>query len=59
MKSELARIHCLNRVAAAITEQVLHDFNLKKQDTTNLKREVSGAKMLENWSIYKIGYITR
>jgi hypothetical protein len=61
MKSELARIHCLNRVAAAITEQVLHDFNLKKQDTTNLKREVSGAKMLEkleylqNWIYYKVG----
>lgn len=47
MKSELARIHCINGVAAAITKQMLHDFNLKKQDTTNLKRKVSCAKISE------------
>ena len=58
MKRELAGIHCLNRVAAAIAEQGLHDFNLKIQETTNLKREVSGAKMLGNWSVYESGYIT-
>ena len=54
MKSKLARIHCLDRVAAAITEQVLHDFNLKKQETTNLKREVSNAKMLRKWEYLRM-----
>lgn len=39
MKSKLAWIHCLNGIAAAITKQMLHDFNLKKQEMTNLKKE--------------------
>ena len=46
MKSKLAWIHCLNGIAAAITKQMLHDFNLKKQEMTNLKRKVSCAEML-------------
>ena len=46
MKNKLAWIYCLNGIAAAITKQVLHDFNLKKQEMTNLKRKVSFTKML-------------
>jgi hypothetical protein len=47
MKNKFARIHGSNCIAAAITEQMLHDFNLKKQEMTNLKKKVSYAKMLE------------
>jgi hypothetical protein len=47
MKNKFARIHGSNCIAAAITEQMLHDFNLKKQEMTNLKRKVSYAKMLK------------
>jgi hypothetical protein len=47
MKNKFAWIHRINCVPAAITEQMLHDFNLKKQEMTNLKRKVSYAKMLE------------
>ena len=46
MKEKLAGIYRLNGVAATITKQMLHDFNLKKQEITNLKRKVSYAEML-------------
>jgi hypothetical protein len=46
MKNKFAWIHCSNCIAAAITKQMLHDFNLKKQEMTNLKRKVSYATML-------------
>ncbi len=46
MKSKLAWIHCFNGIAVTITEQMLNDFNLKKQEMTNLKRKVSCAEML-------------
>lgn len=57
MKNKFAGIHCINGIAAAITKQVLHDFNLKKQEMTNLKREVSCAEIMENWIIYEYGHI--
>ena len=47
MENKFAWMHSLNRVSAAITEQICHDFNLMKQETTHLKREVSSARMLE------------
>ena len=47
MKNKFAWIHSLNRVSAAITEQMRHDFNLTNQETPHLKREVSSALMLE------------
>jgi hypothetical protein len=46
MKNKFAWIYGFDRIAAAITEQMLHDLNLKKQETTHIKREVSCAKML-------------
>jgi len=46
MKNEVAWIDSFDCIAAAITEQVLHDFNLTKQEMTHLKREVSCAEML-------------
>ena len=46
MKDELAWIYGLNRIAATITKQTIHDFNLTNQETTKLKRKVSCAKML-------------
>jgi hypothetical protein len=48
MKSKFAGIHCLDGVAAAITKQMLHDFNLKRQEMTNLKRKVSSAEIVKN-----------
>jgi len=47
MKNEFAWIYGFDRIAAAITEQLLHDLNLKRQETTQVKREVSGAEMLK------------
>jgi len=41
MKNKLAGIHYNNRVPATITEHVLHDFNLKRQEMKQLKRKVS------------------
>jgi hypothetical protein len=46
MKNEFAWIHGFDRIAAAITKQLLHDLNLKKQETTQVKREVSCIVML-------------
>jgi len=46
MKNEFAWIYGFDCIAAAITEQLLHDFNLKRQEMTYVKREVSCAKML-------------
>ncbi|UCC57617.1 MAG: hypothetical protein JSW14_04345 [Candidatus Bathyarchaeum sp.] len=46
MKNKFAWINCSNCIAATITKQMLHDFNLKKQEMTNLKRKVSCAEML-------------
>ena len=47
MKSKFARIHCINGIAAAITKHVLHVFNLKRQEMTNLKRKVSCPAIME------------
>lgn len=57
MKNKFAWIHCLNRVAAAITKEIHHDFNLTKQETTQLKREVSWMKWWENGCISEFRYI--
>ncbi len=46
MKNKFAGIHGFDCIAAAITEQMLHDLNLKRQEITYIKREVSCAKML-------------
>ncbi len=46
MKNEFAWIYSFDCIAAAITKQMLHDFNLTKQEMTHLKREVSCAEML-------------
>jgi hypothetical protein len=46
MKNKFAWIHGFDRIAAAITEQLLHDLNRKIQETAYIKREVSCAKML-------------
>lgn len=46
MKDELAGIYGFNRIAATITKQMIHDFNLTNQEMTKLKRKVSCAKML-------------
>jgi hypothetical protein len=56
MKNKFAWIYYSNCVAAAITEKMFHDFNLKKQEMTNLKREVSYAKMLEKSMYSRIRY---
>jgi len=61
MKNEFAWIDGFNCIAAAITKQMLHDFNLTKQEMTYLKREVSCAKMLgklmylQIWIYYDAG----
>jgi hypothetical protein len=57
MKNKLAGIHCSNGIAAAITKQILHDFNFKKQEMTNLKRKVPCAEIMEKWIIYEYGYM--
>jgi hypothetical protein len=54
MKSKFAGIHCLDGVAAAITKQMLHDFNLKRQEMTNLKRKVSCAEIMEKLDYLRI-----
>jgi hypothetical protein len=54
MKNELAWIHCINGIAAAITKQILHDFNLKKQEMTNLKRKVSCTEIMEKLDYLRI-----
>jgi len=54
MKNKLAGIRGFNFIAATITKQMLHDFNLKKQETTNLKRKVSCAKMLVKLMYFRI-----
>jgi len=46
MKNKFAGIYGFDCIAAAITEQLLHDVNLKRQEMTYVKREVSCAKML-------------
>jgi hypothetical protein len=46
MKNKFAGIYGFDCVAAAIAEQLLHDFNLKRQEMAYVKREVSCAKML-------------
>jgi hypothetical protein len=46
MKNKFAWVYGFDCIAAAITEQVLHDLNLKRQEMTYVKREVSYAKML-------------
>ena len=46
MKNKFAGIYGFNCIAATITKQMLHDFNLTKQEMTYLKREVSCAEML-------------
>ena len=46
MKNKFAWIDGFNCIAATITKQMLHDFNLTKQEMTYLKREVSCAEML-------------
>lgn len=46
MKNKFAGINCLDRVAAAVTKQMRHIFNLKKQEMTNLKRKVSSAEII-------------
>ena len=46
MKNEFAWVYGFNRVSAAVAEQLLHDFNLKKQEMKRVKREVSCTKML-------------
>jgi len=43
MKNEFAGVYGFNCIAATITKQMLHDFNLTKQEMTYLKREVSCA----------------
>ena len=57
MKNKLARIHGFNFVAAAITKQMHHDFNLTNQDMPQLKREVSCAEMLRKLKYLQIRYI--
>ncbi len=57
MKNKFARIHCLDRVAATVTKQMCHIFNLKRQEITNLKRKVSNAEIMEKWNIYESRYI--
>jgi len=54
MKNELAWIHCINGIAAAITKQILHDFNLKKQEMTNLKRKVSCTEIMKKLDYLRI-----
>jgi hypothetical protein len=54
MKNKFAGIHCMNRVAAAVTKQMRHIFNFKRQEMTNLKRKVSFAEIIENWTIYEL-----
>jgi len=54
MKNKLAWIHCINGIAAAITKQILHDFNLKKQEMTNLKRKVSCAEIMKKLDYLRI-----
>jgi len=49
MKNKFAWIHGFDCIAAAITEQMLHDVNLKRQEMMYIKREVSCAKMLKKW----------
>lgn len=49
MKNKFAWIHGFDCIAAAITEHLLHDLNLKIQEMTQIKREVSCAKMLGKW----------
>jgi len=46
MKNKFAWVYGFNGIAAAITKQVLHDFNLTNQETSHLKREVSCTEML-------------
>jgi len=58
MKNKFAWIHGFDRIAAAITEQLLHDLNLEIQETTYVKREVSHAKMLKKRMYLRHGYIT-
>lgn len=54
MKNKLAWIHCINGIAAAITKQMVHDFNLKKQEMTNLKRKVSCAEIMKKLDYLRI-----
>jgi hypothetical protein len=46
MKNKFAGVHSFDSVTAAVTEHLLHDINLKKQETLMVKREVSCAKMM-------------
>jgi len=46
MKNKFAWIYGFDCIAAAIAKQVLHDFNLKRQEMTWIKREVSYVEML-------------
>jgi hypothetical protein len=63
MKNEFAWIHDFNSVSAAVTEQLRHDLNLKKQETREVKREVSCAKMmgkrmyLRTWIYYGVSKV--
>jgi len=49
MKNKFAWIYSFNCITTTITKQMLHDFNLKKQEITHLKRKVSCVKMLGKW----------
>ena len=46
MKNKFALIDGFNCITTTITKQMLHDFNLTKQEMTYLKRKVSCAEML-------------
>jgi hypothetical protein len=48
----------MDRVAATVTKQMRHIFNFKRQEMTNLKRKVSFAEIIENWTIYELRYMT-
>ena len=54
MKNKFTWIHCNDSISTTITEQMLHDFNLKRQETTHLKRKASYTKMLRKSNYFRI-----
>jgi len=52
MKHKLTRINCFYFIAATITKQMIHDFNLKSKDIRSIKKQSFAAPSIRKTGLY-------
>ena len=52
MKLKLARVNCFYIVAATITKQMIHDFNLKSTETRSIKKQSFYGPIIRNFELF-------